>query len=177
MNQNINYSKSHIWNSFLENIISGIEPYYTRPQFQWKPSKFFLIFTFPRNLQAKKTSEKDHSFYNTVSLKKPHLLHETQLTWHWNWYAPATQPKTFLTLQIFQHTYFCLLPEKTFALHHFLTPKSPHSSSTLIANVVIFLYISVRKFLFQKRSKVLSDGGGLGGGWITSLRWFAVWAS
>ena len=27
----------------------------------------------------KKTSEKDHSFYNTVSLKKPHLFYEPQL--------------------------------------------------------------------------------------------------
>ena len=34
------------------------------------------------------------------------------------------QPKTFLTLQIFQPTFFCLVSEKTFALHHLLTPKN-----------------------------------------------------
>ena len=36
------------------------------------------------------------------------------------------------------------------------------SWSTLKPNVSIFLYISLRKFLFQKRSKVLSGGGGMG---------------
>ena len=34
------------------------------------------------------------------------------------------QPKTFLILQIFQQTCFCLVSEKTFALHHFLAPKN-----------------------------------------------------
>ena len=41
----------------------------------------------------------------------------------------------------------------------FLDAKELHSCSTLKANVCIFLYISVRKFLFQRRSKILSDGG------------------
>ena len=44
-------------------------------------------------------------------------------------------------------------------LHHFLTPKN----YTLQENVCIFLYISVGKFLFQRRSKILS-GGGVGWG-------------
>ena len=29
------------------------------------------------------TSEKDHSFYNTVLLKKHYSFYELQLTWHW----------------------------------------------------------------------------------------------
>ena len=33
--------------------------------------------------KPRKTSEKDHSFYNTVSLNKPHTFYEPQLTWHW----------------------------------------------------------------------------------------------
>ena len=45
----------------------------------------------------------------------------------------------------------------------FLDTQELHSSSTLKANVCIFLYISVRKFLFQRRSKILP--GGIGGGW------------
>ena len=32
LNQNINYSKSHIWNSFLENNISGIQSFYICPE-------------------------------------------------------------------------------------------------------------------------------------------------
>ena len=58
----------------------------------------------------------------------------------------------------------------------FLDTQEPHSWSTLKANVCVFLYISVRNFLFQRRSKVLSDGDGLGGGWIVSLKRLALWA-
>ena len=60
----------------------------------------------------------------------------------------------------------------------FLDAYEPHSWSTLKANVCIFLYISLRRFLFQRRSKVLSGKlwDGEGGGWIISLRRLAVWA-
>ena len=58
----------------------------------------------------------------------------------------------------------------------FLDTQEPHSWSTLKANVCVFLYISVRNFLFQRRSKVLPDGDGLGGGWIVSLKRLALWA-
>ena len=33
LNQNIHYSKSYIWNSFLENSISGIQSFYICPDF------------------------------------------------------------------------------------------------------------------------------------------------
>ena len=45
----------------------------------------------------------------------------------------------------------------------FLDAQELHSWSTLKANVCIFLYISVRKFLFQILSKILS--GGIGDWW------------
>ena len=38
-----------------------------------------------------------------------------------------------------------------------------HSWSTLKANVCIFLYITVRKLLLQRRRKILSDRGWVGG--------------
>ena len=44
----------------------------------------------------------------------------------------------------------------------FLDAKEQHSWSTLKGNVYIFLYISVREFLFQRHSKILSDGGWVG---------------
>ena len=44
----------------------------------------------------------------------------------------------------------------------FLDAKELQYWSSLKENVSIFLYISLRKFLFQKRSKVLSGGGGIG---------------
>ena len=46
----------------------------------------------------------------------------------------------------------------------FLGSQELHSSRTLKANVSIFLYISLKEFLFQRRSKFLY--GGIGGGWV-----------
>ena len=67
------------------------------------------------------------------------------------------------------------------------------SRSTLIANVCIFMYISLRKFLFERSSKILSvgmggvggGGGGGGGGWrlnnflkaarcLALVKWFTI---
>ena len=87
---------------------------------------FFFFFFFLKILY------RAHNFYTfvhvfqwtSVSLKKPHSFYEPQLTWHWKWYALATQAKTFPTLEIFQQTCFCLVLEKTFALHHFWTPNN-----------------------------------------------------
>ena len=44
----------------------------------------FLFSDFlEENLKSnKKTSEKDHSFYNIVLLKKPHSFYDPQLTRH-----------------------------------------------------------------------------------------------
>ena len=49
-----------------------------------------------------------------------------------------------------------------------------HSWSTLKANVLFFLNISVRKDVVKF---YLMGVGGLGGGWIISLRWLVLWAS
>ena len=82
--------------------------------------------------------------------------------------------------------------KKTFGLHQFLDAQELHSRSTMKANVCVFLYISVRTFLFERLRKLLSGergrggevgkGGGVrkadgGGGWTISLRWFTAWAS
>ena len=60
--------------------------------------------------------------------------------------------------------------KKTFALYHFLKPKN-------YILVCIFLCISVRRFLFQRRSKILFGGNGSGRDWIIYLRGLTVWAS
>ena len=44
--------------------------------------------------KSTKTSKKDNSFYNTLSLEKPHSFYEPQLTRHCRKYTPAIQPKT-----------------------------------------------------------------------------------
>ena len=172
--------KSHIWTFFLEKIISGYSLVIVVHTFHWKSSKFFfLIFRFPRSLQAKLAKMITHF---TIQFPAKNLTRCTNLnsldieidTWHM---LRQHSQRTFRLCKYSSRQVSALCQKKTFALHYFLTPKSLHSWSTLIANVFTFLYISVTKLLFQRRSKVLFDGRGLRGGWITSLRWLAVWAS
>ena len=59
--------------------------------------------------KANKTGQKGNSFYNTASLKNPHAFYKQQLTQHYRKYPPKTQPKTW----------FWVVSEKTFGLHHF----------------------------------------------------------
>ena len=94
--------------------------------FQWTSSEFFLFqILYQKISKPIKTNEKDHSFYNSVSLSK-NLTHFVNLNSFEieNNMLPKKQPKNFLSLQIFQQKCFCLVSEKTFALHHFLTPKN-----------------------------------------------------
>ena len=51
----------------------------------------------------------------------------------------------------------------------FLDAQELHSWSTLRTNVFVFLYISLTKFLFLRRSKVLSGGGGGVGGRLNNF--------
>ena len=60
---------------------------------------------------------------------------------------------------------FCLVSEKTFALHNLLKPKNCFLEALWKQILCIFLYISVRKFLFHRCSKILSVEG-----WAISLR-------
>ena len=85
MDQNINDTKSLVWNSFFENIISDIQLFYICPYVPVNIITVFLILAFlAESLKANnktKTSKKDHSFYNTILLKKPHSFYQPQLTW------------------------------------------------------------------------------------------------
>ena len=85
--------------------------------------------------------------------------------------------KSLFDFTNFKQTCFYLVSEKIFALHHFLTPKN-WILETLwkyisVLNVCVFLYISLRKILFQRRSKVLSgkecDGEGRGVGRLNNF--------
>ena len=58
----------------------------------------------------------------------------------------------------------------------FLDAQELHSWSTFKANVCIFLYISVRKFLLQTRSEVWSGGGWDWGGGLNNFLKAARWA-
>ena len=43
-----------------------------------RDQNFFLISYFQKVSKPTRTCEKNHSFYNTVSLKKPHSFYEPQ---------------------------------------------------------------------------------------------------
>ena len=150
--------KSHIWNSFFESIISGIQSFYICPNVPVGIIRVFFNFRFfsrKSQSQQKKNLQKRSHVLQYSFAQKAHSFYEHQLTWHWKQYAPATQPKPF---------WFYKFSENTFTAP-FLDAQELHSWSTLKANACIFLYISLRKFLFQRRSKVLSgkrwDGGRL----------------
>ena len=71
LDPNINDSKSHICNSFFENIISGIQLFYISAHVTVGIIRVFFQFQIFKYKVSKptKTSEKDHSFYKTVSFK------------------------------------------------------------------------------------------------------------
>ena len=47
---------------------------------QWPSSEIFLI---PDLLAESLKAKKDHSFFNTVLLRKPHSFYEPRLAWYW----------------------------------------------------------------------------------------------
>ena len=118
----------------------------------------FAVFDFlAESLKAYQTSVKDcYSFYNIAWLKKPHSFNKLWLTRHYKKFTPATQLKVLSTFYIFQQTCFWLMSERNISTALFLDAHELDSQSTWKANVSIFLQIYVRKFLFQRRSKLLS---------------------
>ena len=125
-----------------------------------------------------KTSENDHSFYNTVLLKKPHahiLLTSTHLILKIT--CSQNKAKNLSHFTDFPANIILFGVRKNICTAPLLGAQELHSWSTLKANVFIFLYIFLREILFQIR-KILSRGTRVvGGGWIISLRRLAVWAS
>ena len=80
----------------------GIQRFYVCPDVPVDIIRvFFLISDFLAKVsKPTKASKKDHTFYNTVPLKKPHSFYEPQIASHWKQYPPAAPPKNFLTLKI-----------------------------------------------------------------------------
>ena len=116
--------KSHIWNSFSENILSDIQSFYICPDVPVDIIRVFLIsdfLDFLKSQSQQKVAKKiTHTFYNTVLLKNTSLILRTSAHLTLKVIFSNT---TFLTLQILQ-TCFCLVSEQIFVLHHFLTPKN-----------------------------------------------------
>ena len=134
LNQNINYSKSHIWNSFFENSISGIQSSYICPDVSvgiiWVSLKklySFLTYLTLKILCSRNRAKNLSDFIN----------------------VPASM--------------FLCSVRKNVCTTPFLDAQQLHFWSTLKANVCIFLHISPKNFCFRDVvSKVLSGGGEMG---------------
>ena len=102
--------KSHIWNSFFENIILLIRRFYNCSDVPVDIIRVFFNFSFsnrkPQSQQ--KLAKKDHTFYNTVLLKKLQSFYEPQLTWHWKWYSmlPQRSQKPFWLYKFSANMFF-----------------------------------------------------------------------
>ena len=139
---------------FFLNIISvsGIQLFCILPHVSVEIIRVFLFFWFS---SRKPQSQQKLAKTITHSFAKKNSFSESQLTWHWKLHAVVTQPKVFLTLQIFKSTFF-LVSEKNTCTASFLDAQDLHSWRTLKTNLCIFFYISVRKVLFLRHSKTLS---------------------
>ena len=94
-----------------------------------------LIFRFSnRKSQRQQTLAKKITHF-TIQFRSKNLTHFTHSTQH--------NRKLTHFIQMFHQTCFWLVSEKTCALHHL-----HRCSRNWKANVSMFLYISVRKFLF-----------------------------
>ena len=109
-----------------------------------------------------KSSEKDHSFYNTVSLKKTSLILRTSTHLTLKIICFRNIVKNLSDFKSIPANMFLFGVRKNVWAASFLDAKELYSVSTLKGNICVFLYISVRKFLFQRGSKVLSDRGWVG---------------
>ena len=155
LDQNINDSKSHFWNSFFENIISDIQLFYIRSNVPVNIIRAFLISDLLAEILKAKTNL---SFYNTVLLKKTSLILRTSTRlalgitcsrkksqkpfWVYNFSDLA---KFIYFLLRFQKTTTTITTkkQKPFALHHFLKAKN-------CIPVCIFLYIFISVYLLEK---------------------------
>ena len=93
-------------------------------------------------------SRKDHTFYNTVSLKKTSLILQTSV---------------HLTLITnFPANMFLFGVRKDICTAAFLGAQELHFRCTLKANVCIFLYISLKKLCSRDVVRSYLVGGGIG---------------
>ena len=132
---------------------------------------FFLIWDFPgESLKANKNSKKITHFI--IQFRSKNLTHFTNLNSldTENNMLPQHGQKPFW-LYKFPSKHVSVWCQKNICTAPFPDTQKLYSWSTLKANVCIFLYISLRKFLFQRHSVLIQMlylvGVGMGGwGWV-----------
>ena len=120
-------------------------------------SKHQIIYQFQifwqKVSKPTKTSKEDHSFYNTASLKKPHIFYKTQ------YYYSRDIAKKLTHYTNFPANMFPVGVRKNICTAPFLEAQELHSQSKCF----YILVNDCKKFLFQRRRKTLS------GGWLNNF--------
>ena len=151
--------KSHICNSFFENIISGMQTFYVCPDVPLDVIKNFFNIRFSRRKsQSQQNLAKKITF--TVQFCSKNLTHFTN--------SNSLDIENNMLPQHNQKPFWLEKFSANMLNAPFRDAQELHSWSTLNANVCKFFYISWTKFLFQGRSKVLS-GKGWDGGRLNNL--------
>ena len=125
--------------------------------FQRTSSEFLFNFRF--SSRKSQSQQKQHSFARKTLLI---LRISTHLTL--KIICSRNTAKNLSDFKDFPADMFLFGVRENICTAIFLDAQELHFWSTLKANVYIFLYISVRKVLFQRCSNILSNGGGLGEG-------------
>ena len=145
---------------FLKILFRAYKLFILVHRFQWTSSEFFLISDFlTESLKANKNYWKrsltlQYSFAQKASLILRISIHLTLRK-----ICSRNTTKTLSDFTNIPENMFLFGVRNNICTAPFLDAQEPHSWSTLKANVCTFLYISVRKCLFQRRSEILSGGG------------------
>ena len=107
LDQNINDSKSHIWNSFIENIISDTTTFLCSST--CSSGHHHSIFW---DLKANKNYRDRSLIFQYGFAQNASFILRTSTHLTLKIICFRNLPKTFITVQIFQQTCFCLLSEK-----------------------------------------------------------------
>ena len=110
---------------------------------------YLLISDFlVESLETNKNQQKDHSFHKVVSLKKPHSFYKPELQHSQKPYSLYRFPIKHVSDRCQKKHFHCTISRR---------PRTAFSKN-FETNVCIFLYIFVRKLLFQRHTKFLSGG-------------------
>ena len=115
--------------------------------FQWTSEFFFNFRFFSRKSQSQQKLSKKVTYF-TIQFHSKNLIRFTNLN-------SLDIENNMLSQHRQKPFWHCLVLEKTFALHHFWTPKNCILEA-LWKQMSVCFCISARIFLFQRRSKILS---------------------
>ena len=156
----------------IENLISGIlflkillrayDIFIFGQTFQWTLSKFFFNFRFSsRKSQSQQKLAKKITHF-TTQFRSKNLFHFTNLNSleTENKMLPELSQKP-IWLYKFSSKLVSVWCQKKYL--HCTISWRPRTAffKHFESKCLLFLYISIRRFLFQRRSTVLSDGGGM----------------